>query len=114
MIKIEKRYWVLAILSVLQIVFLVSSNYISNIHFTLSEKEIKELDILARNNNLTAVARLANYYYFIENDSNATANVYRKYKNVNPKIEEALCIFLTTRRDLRQEGECYEYFKRNR
>jgi hypothetical protein len=112
MIEVDKRYWILAILAVLQIVFLVSSNYISDAHFTLNEKEIKELDMLAENNNLTAVARLANYYYFIERDHNKTADVYRKYKDVNPKIEEALCIFLTIRRNLRQEDECNDFFEK--
>ena len=112
MIKIEKSYWILALMCPLYFVVLLSLNYISDIHFKLNEQEIKELNILAGNNNLTAVAKLTNYYYFIEKNRNEVANIYRKYKDVNPKIEEALCLFLIAHESIRQKDECDWFFKK--
>jgi hypothetical protein len=106
MIKIEKSYWVLVLISILEFVFLILLNYISDLHFKLNEQEIKGLNTLAENNNLTAVARLTNYYYFVEKDHNKTADVYRKYKDVNPKIAKALCVFLEEHGSAKQKDEC--------
>ncbi|MDR1285729.1 MAG: hypothetical protein LBJ88_05985 [Campylobacteraceae bacterium] len=106
MIKVEKSFLILFCISISYFVILISLDYISDYHFKLSQQEIKELHVLAENNNITAVKRLINYYHFIEKDYDKPANIYRQYKDINPKIEKALCTFLTTRRYLKQDSEC--------
>lgn len=79
---------------------------ISDSHFKLDEKQIENLHKSAQNSNFTAIQKLLNYYYFVEQNNNKTANIYRKYKDINPKIEKALCRFLSEHGNIKQENEC--------
>ncbi|MDR2636141.1 MAG: hypothetical protein LBC08_04860 [Campylobacteraceae bacterium] len=97
---------ILFFISISYFIILISLNYISDFHFKLSEQEIKELHISAENSNTTAVKKLLNYYYFIEKDHDKVFNVYRKYKDVNPKVKKALCSFLSDHKCIGEEHEC--------
>jgi hypothetical protein len=102
-IKIEKIYWILAALTILYCVILWGANVLSDNHLKLDKKEIAELYKLADNNDALAIKKLANYYYFIEKDHNKIANLYRKYKDTNPKIKMALYRFLNTYHNISRE-----------
>jgi TPR repeat protein len=104
MIKIGKNYYIVAIVCVFYLVFLKSIDLISDIHFKLDKQEISELHKSAQNNNLTAIRKLTNFYYFIENDRNEAANIYRKYKDINPKVKMALYRFLNIHHSITREN----------
>ncbi|MDR1008614.1 MAG: hypothetical protein LBL65_08700 [Campylobacteraceae bacterium] len=111
MIKIQKAYLILFVIGIAYFIVLISLNYISDYHFKLSQKEIEELHIIAENNNLTAIRKLTNFYYFIEKDHNAAVNVYRKHKDINPKIKKALRIFLEKYCSDRQKDKYNDFLK---
>jgi TPR repeat protein len=75
----------------------------SDSHFKLDEKQIAELHSFAQNSNFTAIGRLANYYYFIEQDNNKTADVYRQYKEINANVKLALFYFLENHHSVHRE-----------
>jgi hypothetical protein len=102
MIQREKKYLVMIVVSIFYIVFLKSVDLISDAHFKLDEQEIAELHNSAQENNLTAIRKLANFYYFIENDRNEVANIYRKYQDVNPKVKMALYYFLKSNDNIKR------------
>jgi hypothetical protein len=85
---------------------LKSVDLISDAHFKLNEQEIAELHKSAQENNLTAIRKIANFYYFIKNDRNEVADIYRKYQDVNPKVKMALYYFLKSNDNIkRHENE---------
>jgi TPR repeat protein len=105
MIKKEKKYLMMIVISIFYFVFLKSIDLISDVHFKLDKQEISELHKSAQNNNLTAIRKLTNFYYFIENDRNEVANIYRKYKDVNPKVKMALYYFLKSNDNIKRHKD---------
>jgi TPR repeat protein len=81
------------------------ANTLSNNRLQLNAKEITELYKLAANNDTLAIKKLANHYYFIENNPNKVANLYRHFKDINPKIKLALYHFLSNHHSINREKD---------